>query len=367
VAPERISKDEKLRRALRKDVDTWVPIDLTELEERDPTMPNLGQSQLLYPGKRHVFSGPPESAKTIAAYCLLLQTVRQDDTALIIDFEMGAHDARQRLRELGGTEDEIRRIRYIAPEAKWTQERIELLVKLNPGLVLVDAAAGAYQLEELDDNKRAEVETFNKRYVNAFWHAGIASLLLDHVTKSAEDRGRFVIGSERKLGATDVHIGFETVKPLKRGTSGHFKLVTHKDRGGFLQRGHLADFHLDSDPDTHALAWRFTSPGSAGEDGGTARLTHLMEKASRQLELPGTALTKTELAELLKTRKTFALQAINSLVGEGFVVETADGRSKILTSARSYREDDPGCNPVTVDQPAPTTLCESPPTTTEAP
>jgi hypothetical protein len=45
------------------------------------------------------------------------------------------------------------------------------------------------------------------------------------------------------------------------------------------------------------------------------------------------------------------------------VVETADGRSKILTSARSYREDDPGCNPVTVDTPAPTTLCESPPRT----
>jgi hypothetical protein len=364
VAPERISKDEKVRRALRQGVDSWVPIDLTELEEREPTMPNLGGTQLLYPGKRHVFSGAPESAKTLGAYCCLIQTVRSrpDEHGMLIDFEMGGHDARQRLRELGATEDEIKRIYYVEPDERWSEERGESLVALNPGLVVVDAAAGAYQLEELDDNKRAEVETFNKKYVNIFWRVGIASLLLDHVTKSAEDRGRFVIGSERKLGATDVHIGFETVKPIKRGTSGQFKLITHKDRGGYLQRGHLADFHLDSDPDTHELAWRFTT-GGGGEDGGAARLTHLMEKASRQLELPGTALTKTELAELLKTRKTFALQAINSLVGEGFVVETADGRSKILTSARSYREDDPGCNPVTDDTPAPTILCQSPPRT----
>jgi hypothetical protein len=360
VAPERLSQDEKIRRALRKGSDSWDPLDLTTLDERPPIMPNLGETQLLYPGKRHVFSGPPESAKTIAAYCLLLQTVRQDDTGMIIDFEMGPYDARQRLRELGGTEDEIRRIYYIEPEDKWSKERADALVALNPGLVLVDAAAGAYQLEDLDDNKRAEVETFNKRYVNIFWRVGIASLLLDHVTKSAEDRGRFVIGSERKLGSTDVHIGFEPVKPLKRGTSGHFKLVTHKDRGGYLPRGHLADFHLDSDPETHALSWRFTS-GSTSDDGGTARLTHLMEKASRHLELPGTTLTKTELSELLKpTRKTFALQAINTLVGEGFAVETADGRSKILTSARAYREDDPACNPATLEAPAPTTLCESP-------
>jgi AAA domain-containing protein len=362
VAPERISSDERLRRLLRQGVDSWVPHDLTELDERPPIMPTLGATQLLYPGKRHVFSGPPESAKTLAAYCMLLQTVRQDDTAMLIDFEMGPYDARQRLRELGGTPDEIKRIHYVEPEDPWSEERAEALVKLNPGLVVVDAAAGAYQLEAFDDNKRADVETFNKRYVNVFWREGISSLLLDHVNKSADDRGKFVIGSERKLGATDVHIGFETVKAISRGSTGRYKLITHKDRGGYLARGHLADFHLESDPETHAITWKFTTPDSVGED-GVFRPTHLMEKASIQIETAGVAPTKTELATALGGRKKYALQAIDRLVAEGFAVETLDGRSKVITSARKYREADPACNPETDDAPAPSILCESPPRT----
>lgn len=360
MAPERISQDEKIRRALRKGVDSWVPIDLSELEEREPTMPTLGGTQLLYPGKRHVFSGPPESAKTLAAYCCLLQTVRHDDTAMLIDFEMGMFDARQRLRELGATKAEIKRIYYVEPADTSSEDRVKGLVDLNPGLVVVDAAAGAYQLDDFDDNKRADVEKFNKRYVTPFWREGISSLLLDHVNKSAEDRGRFVIGSERKLGATDVHLGFETVKAIKRGSSGRYKIITHKDRGGYLGRGHVADFHLDSDPDTHELAWKFTTPDGAG-DAGEKRLTHLMEKASRKLELPSMMWTKTELADALKpSRKEHALQAINTLVSEGFAAERREGRSKILSSARPYREDDPDCNPDTLDAPAPEILCESP-------
>jgi hypothetical protein len=362
VAKERLSLEEQVRRASRAKEDSWAPIDLAELEERPPTMPNLGDSQLLYPGKRHVFSGAPEAGKTLGAYCLLLQTIRQDDTAMLIDFEMGPHDARQRLLELGATHKELKRLYYIEPDERWSDKRAEALVALNPGLVLVDAAAGAYQLEELDDNKRAEVEIFNKKYVNIFWRVGIASLLLDHVTKSSEDRGRFVIGSERKLGATDVHIGFETVKPIKRGTSGHFKLVTHKDRGGYLQRGHLADFHLDSDPDTHDLTWKFTSPEGVGED-GVFRPTHLMEKASVQIETAGAAPTKTELAKAVGGKREWGLQAIDRLIAEGFAVETKDGRSKLITSLKRYRESDPGCNPDTVDSPAPTILCQSPPRT----
>ena len=36
----------------------------------------LGGIGLVYPGKRHVFSGPPESAKTLAAYAIALAEVR---------------------------------------------------------------------------------------------------------------------------------------------------------------------------------------------------------------------------------------------------------------------------------------------------
>ena len=47
---------------------TWEPVDLGKLGERPAILPTLGGVGIVYPGKRHQFSGPPESAKTIAAY-----------------------------------------------------------------------------------------------------------------------------------------------------------------------------------------------------------------------------------------------------------------------------------------------------------
>jgi hypothetical protein len=53
------------------DRDSWLPLNLNDLPEQPPVHPTLGQLGnigLLYPGKRHVFSGPQESAKTLCAY-----------------------------------------------------------------------------------------------------------------------------------------------------------------------------------------------------------------------------------------------------------------------------------------------------------
>ena len=66
-----------------------------------------------------------------------------------------------------------------------------------------------------------------------------------------------MIGSERKLGTVDVHLGFESVWPLHRGSDGHIKVVTHKDRPGFLPRPNAAEIVLESDPVSHRVSWTF--------------------------------------------------------------------------------------------------------------
>lgn len=328
------------------DRDSWTPIDLNTLPDTPPVKPDLGGTGLVYPGKRHVFSGPPESAKTLAAYCILIHTVRQGHTGVLIDFEMGAYDARQRLHELGASPDEISRVLYLEPDQAATDERINQLVARTPALVVIDAAAGAYELEGLDDNKRGDVEKISRLYVRSFWRAGIATILIDHVVKNTETRGRFVIGSERKLGGADVHLGFDIIQPISRGTSGHYKLTTHKDRGGYLKRGHLADLHLDSDPDTHQIDWRVTDPETTTADDGTFRPTHLMEKASVHLELRNEPATRNQICEALGGKGKYLLKAIDALVKEGFATETpGPNRSKLLASVRPYREADTTCNP----------------------
>jgi hypothetical protein len=329
--------------------DSWAPIDLSELPDKPPVQPTLGDIGIVYPGKRHVFSGPPESAKTLLAYAILIEVVRQGATGILIDFEMGSYDARDRLTELGATTSDIQRIRYLEPDEPATEDRIHQLVDHQAALVVLDAAAGAYQLQNLDDNNRGDVETFNRIYVKPFWRAGTATILIDHVVKNTKDRGKYQIGSERKLGASDVHLGFDTITPISRGGSGHYKITTHKDRGGCLKRGRLADIELESDPLTHHIRCGIrpaeaTAPDT--QDTGYFRPTHLMEKVSAYLELQQEPVSRNAVVEALGGTKEYVLKAIAALVTERFLLEHEGAqRSRPVSSIRPYRENDPACNP----------------------
>jgi biotin operon repressor len=326
------------------ELDSWAPVNLTGLPDQPPVQPTLGASTgvgLVYPGKRHVFSGPPESAKTIAAYAITLQVVRDGGRAVLIDFEMGGYDARNRLQDLGATHTDLTNILYLEPNEPATPDRIDRLINLQPHLVTVDAAAGAYDLEGLDDNKRQDVERLSRLYVTRFWRAGIATIFVDHVVKNTETRGKFVIGSERKLGGADVHIGFETITAISRGTKGLYKILTHKDRGGYLKRGHLANLDLASDPGTHAITWQFKPIGEDTAEAGYFRPTHLMEKVSAWLELQHEPVSRNAVADALGGTKEYVLKAIAALVTERYAIEQ-DGprRSKLVSSACPYRESD---------------------------
>lgn len=326
------------------DADSWTPQDLNDLPEHPPVEPQLGATSLVYPGKRHVFSGPPESAKTLAAYCILIQVVRLGGKGILVDFEMGGYDARQRLRELGATPIEISNIAYVEPDEPVTPERIAMLVALKPDLVVVDAAAGVYSLEGLDDNKRSDVEKISTLYIRVFWRSGIATILIDHVVKDVEQRGRFSIGSERKLGGADVHLGFEISKSISRGETGEYRIITHKDRGGYHKRGRLADMHLQSDPASHQIAWQFTDPDEMSKDQGYPRPTETMQEVSELLEQQDEPITCTTVVDALTRQKDTTLKAIKALGKENFVRQTFKGRAKLVESLRPYRDNDL-CNP----------------------
>ena len=194
---------------------SWEPINLAKLPERDPASPTLGGVGLIYPGKRHVFSGAFESAKTLAAYAIAIEHVREGGTVLLLDYEMGQWDARERLRDMGATELDFERIAYVEPETPANPDTIPTLIEAcAPTLAVIDAAVGAYGLQGLDDGKRVDVERWAGLYVWNFWKRDIASITLDHVTKSKESRGAYAMGSERKIGGADVHLGFEVAVPL---------------------------------------------------------------------------------------------------------------------------------------------------------
>lgn len=316
--------------------DSWLPLNLADLPAEPPVQPTLGFG-LVYPGRRHVFSGPQESAKTLAAYAIGLDTIRTTGTAIaLLDFEMGKYAARNRLQELGATTADLAHLHYIEPEQPATLERISLVIALNPTLVIVDAAAGAYDIQGLDDNKRGDVEKFTRLYVRGFWQAGIATIVLDHVVKNTETRGKYAIGSERKTGGVDVHLGFDTILPIKRGSSGLYKIVTHKDRDGFLQRGSLAELHLTSDPGTHRISWEFKQAEHV-EPGEIWMPTKTMQKISGLLEAKLEPVSRNSILMEIGGRQDVGRKAIDHLVRLEFVTESDGPRNaKLIEHTRSF-------------------------------
>lgn len=295
---------------------TWQPINLAGLPDRPTVEPTVGG--LLYPGKRHVFSGPPESGKTLVAYALALQVIRDGGSVLVLDYEMGQWDARDRLREMGASDSELGRVLFVEPDSPADDQIIEALIGHDPSLVIIDSAAGAYDLQSLDDNKRGDVEKFTRLYVRSFWQHDIATVVLDHVVKNADSRGGFAIGSERKVGGVDVHLGFAAMPKLSRGGHGLYKLTTHKDRSGFLRRGHLADVEFRSDPHTHALTWTIRPAADSDHDDGF-RPTVLMERVSRHVEQYPEGISRTAVYRDVKGKTEGKVAAVNCLVRDGYL------------------------------------------------
>jgi len=242
------------------------------------------------------------------------------------------------LTDVGATLEELNHIYFVAPETKPTTG-IRRIIEWEADYVLIDAAVGAYDLSGLDDNARKDAEAFARTWIRPLYMNGISTILIDHVTKNADTRGKFTIGSERKVGGTDVHLTFEAVKPLSRGSSGLVKVTVHKDRGAFLQRPTAAVFELHSNPIDHSITYTRRDPHPVGDE-GEFRPTVLMEKVSRYLESHTEPVSRNNIETTIKGKRTeFIRQAIDVLITDGYATqETGPHNSKLVTLERPYRE-----------------------------
>lgn len=321
--------------------DSWQPYYLGGVPDQPTITPTLGYG-LIYPGFRHVFSGPPESAKTLAAYAIALNICREhpDRHIVLMDFEMGPRATKRRFQDLGATPQQLnQQILYLEPQERAALERILIIAALQPALVIIDAAAGAFDNEDLDDNSRRDAEKWRKLYLDPFFDAGVTTILIDHVVKNAENRKGFTIGSERKIGGVEVHYGFDTVKQIRRGSTGIYKIILHRDREGHQIRGHIADLHLESHPETHHidLEFRPVEPGEHQHAGDVWMPTILMEKLSRILQDRPDPISRNQLELSVSGNAEKKRDAIDHLVRLGYATEHAGPRgARTYTTTRPF-------------------------------
>jgi hypothetical protein len=320
---------------------SWTPIDLVAAGTQPPDPPTI--SGLVYPGQRHLFSGKPEALKSWAAMILCADLIHQDQSVLYVDFEMGKRDTYARLQDLGLTDDAIHtHFLYIEPEETFRDNVIQtdvamLLLQHQVRLVVIDAFLGALRVHGLDPNKGIDIETFGQTVVNPLRAHGAAVVILDHLPKDPNNQGIFAIGSERKVGIVEVHLGFEVVARLSRGGHGKAKILTHKDRPGYLPRPRAAELELTSNP-AGRITWKLIAPDNP-DVAHPFRPTHLMEKVSRHLEEQSDPISLNQIEQTITGKVDFIRKATERLVIEGHAGETAGPRNaRLFTSIRPYRE-----------------------------
>lgn len=241
-------------------------IPLSEVKEGNGVEPTLLRrvdgAHLLYPRLIHWFAGEPESLKSWLALLATLQVIQEGGAVLYVDFEDVPESIKERLALLGATDEELSRAFYVHPDVVTTDQvrdhYLAAITEHNITLVVLDGVTEAMSAEDLDINNNGDVAKWLARLARPLAWAGPAVAVIDHVTKSAESRGRYAIGAQHKLAGIWVAFAVDKLHNLSPATSepvtGVARITVSKDRPGKVRRScadqkTLGQLHITSYPD----------------------------------------------------------------------------------------------------------------------
>jgi hypothetical protein len=319
---------------------SWQPQSLIARAAVPPEPPTIGG--VLYPGKRTLLSGETESLKTWFALILSKAEMDAGYPVAWADLDaMGPGELLARLQALGVADEVIHELfLYYEPEERLVDELLEevcgTIGQRGIRLFVIDAFNPILNLHGLDPGNTSDIETFWREVASPITATGAAPALIDHVTKNAEARGKYAIGSERKASGAIVHLGFQATQPFMRGGTGRTILRTHKDRPGFLPRPTIGRLVLRSDG--YAVTYELEEDKSQRK--GRFRPTVYMYRVSIKLESEVEARSKNWIEENVDGKAEPIRLAIDTLVDEGYLHLEVTSRGHYFTSVRPYREAD---------------------------
>lgn len=354
---------------------SWQFEDLTQLAsgiELPPT-PTVFQREdgqgLFYRGAVNDLHGEPGCGKSMIAQIATAQELKQGHDVIYIDYEDSARNVVKRLLLLGVTGEQIvQHLHYVRPSAKpssptsldgW-KETLDYADTAT--LAIIDGVTSCLAYAGLDSNSGDDIAAWYNTMPRLISACGPAVVLIDHVVKSKDNRGRYAGGSMQKLALIDgISYSVDMTKPVGKGVRGTIVIKSGKDRISEIEEhcavswssngSHLreaARIEINS-TDPKLMRVTIARPNMMPSDEttrqrGLERPTGLMEKISRIIENAPEEPNQTEIIELLKddgssARKTTVLTAINRLL-EGGWISNRSGRNNrnIYASVRPYRQ-----------------------------
>jgi hypothetical protein len=231
-----------------EDESTWKPIELAGyydglFAEPIPTiLKRTDGNGLLYQGKVHSIYGESESGKSWIAQIATAECLKSDKKVIYIDFESDANDIVNRLKVLGVSKAHLLQyFTYIRPDGPREVDDPYWKAILEPDcatLVVIDGVTEALTMWGGQTKDNDEITRWMRIFPRTIAKAnGAAIVLIDHVTKSTETRGRFAIGGQSKLATIDgAAYLVEPIELLSPGRIGTLTMRVTKDRPGLVRK-----------------------------------------------------------------------------------------------------------------------------------
>ncbi len=364
---------------VNKTSSSWRFEDLTQLAsgvELPPT-PTVFQREdgqgLFYRGAVNDLHGEPGCGKSMIAQIATAQELKADRDVIYIDYEDSARNVVKRLLLLGVTGEQIvAHFHYVRPSAKPSSPtslggwRETLDYADTATLAVIDGVTSCLAYAGLDSNSGDDIAAWYNTMPRLISACGPAVVLIDHVVKSKDNRGRYAGGSMQKLALIDgISYSVDMTKPVGKGVRGTIVIKSGKDRISEIEEhcavswssngSHLreaARIEINS-TDPKLMRVTIARPNMMpSEDRQTKRddfrPTGLMEKISQLVENAIEEPSQSELFDALKSDGSGAKTAIMSkairlLLEEGYVTNRASRHNRACyRSARPYRQiDDP--------------------------
>lgn len=313
--------------------DGWYAPDeaatLAALEQiRNGTDPVPTIASVLYPGNVHLVIGEPGAGKSLFCAAITAERLSLGQHVLWLDYEQGWRRVLRRLMAFGCTDHQLatQLHRVHNPAGAPSPDVVQAFEGV--ALVIADAFTGMLSAVGGSSNSDVDCEGIFRAFLRPFAAQGAAVAAVDHVAKSTEHRGRWAVGSQRKLGGTQVALGFEAFSRFRIGHTNRAKLTVAKDTDGAILP---QDFVLEA-----SMAWRM-EPRQAESGEAPWLPTALMQKVADYLSAQHEPVSKATVQRDVRGNAAYLRKAIEALIDLGHITQAAGAnRATMLTLEKPY-------------------------------
>lgn len=306
--------------------------------------------RLFYAGKMHSLQAEPSTGKSWVALLACLEVLEIGGAAMYLDYEDSGEGIVGRLMGLGADPAAVtERFCYVQLQGPYgAAERLEIEAKfgsLNPDLVVIDGVAEALTRDGFSEDKATEVVQWIEKVPRAFARTGAAVVMLDHVGKDKETRGRWARGSGAKLAAIDgAAYEIKIITGFSRHKAGSMRITIAKDRPGAVgEVGSVAAVcHFEPAGDGIVVKMRLETPPT--ESAERFKPTGMMERCSLLVERSTqnkVDLTMSVLRNSMGGKSRVVNQAIEELTMLGYIRVARIRNGNYVKLIKPYREGAP--------------------------